>query len=1174
MSSNTFLKSTAGGGGSNSANPTTSSNNNLGSESPTATRVSIPNYSAVASPTSRGNFSRYSEATTTTGTSHGGGRRTATGRSSHASSQQHANLYGDEPLLSSPTTTRPGHTRFRIVGGGGGGGAGRRNTNANPNGNGGDYFDQHFGSPNGRPAADDDGAGSSYSLDTGDGNHHSNNANTTARRLAADAMGNRASSAGGFAGSSGAVFSGNSNSNGMNNNNLSAAHASINNNDGSAGDQQQSAARFYDENGDLVESSADTSSRYSFINQQNTQQYGFNSGNNNNTTNNDSNKNTNVMASHQSDLIASSRRFFMEQQQREEAAGHRSPATTAVSGGGINWEETDDDDEEEDEDEEEDDDDFGDETFKLVADDINVNVGALLSKLRETDALDRRETMLKKGNVKNANILQVEMYDDEETDDETNSSAASSSETESADGGDNDNNNNRIIGDSPAMGGANSGMLRRGGGGTTSYTRLSNAPQQQAPHQSRSQYALTPANLQQHENSSAALVADGGKIVEIPAMPYREGEDDDDDDDDDAAGAAAGGAFAAKLRDVDKERMATQKANRSAAATASGEGDGIAPAAAHDGAAPFQAKRRLTADKHSVQRGAGGGRKSSNRFDGRESEEMSASTFREDASRPSFYEDGTLKPRSALKSKKRSRAKSEKSAASKAKRAGFGAGGGKDGGRVGVSFSQNEVSEVCIFEVGDELYVGVQFKRSWVGWVAAFLAIIFETVFDVHVVYLYLTTPYPIGAVQAWVGTNRFAISAILFLVAYFAGIGVQPLKHVLTGYGILILSIMALCLGIAVSLEAVVVEVTDATHFFVASVLYCLWIVLYRLFIKEAVFLLEVIAILVSVSGFIVSNMTYETNMTVKAAITGNVVIFIASVLYAAYFFLLSRVRKWAPIVPMATFQGIFAVLIALPLAAILKTSAQDMFAFATNGTYFGHAIIIAIEGVISNILLILTIDYLDVLSVASIFILKSAAMPIFTKLITLDNFDLDPTKKEQVPPIEMTWYLFLGYALAIVGCITTVVFASLRRSFVMRRIASSKRKKAPNPYTKKRRKLEKEAAARGITVEELQAQQSQAQARQLEQYQQFLAQQQHYQQGQHQQNQPYYAAEQGGQIPMDLQQQHQQYYQYFQQQQQQMYQQQQQHHGGGGQQQPVRRHASQRSDASRRRPSPALRK
>eukprot|EP00388_Colpodella_angusta_P015296 GDKJ01037927.1.p1 GENE.GDKJ01037927.1~~GDKJ01037927.1.p1 ORF type:complete len:339 (+),score=31.42 GDKJ01037927.1:152-1018(+) len=260
---------------------------------------------------------------------------------------------------------------------------------------------------------------------------------------------------------------------------------------------------------------------------------------------------------------------------------------------------------------------------------------------------------------------------------------------------------------------------------------------------------------------------------------------------------------------------------------------------------------------------------------------------------------------------------------------------------------------------------------------------------------------------------------------------------------------------------------------------------------------------------------------MDTKAAVTGNLLIFVASILYAAYFFLLSRARKWAPIIPMATFQGVFAIIVALPLAAILKAPASEIFAFFTNGTYFGHSLIIAIEGVISNILLILTIDYLDVLSVATIFVLKSAVMPIFAKIIIIDNFTVIPSRKPA--SFEITWYVILGYALAIIGSIITVVFASLRRSFVTRRIASSKRKKAPNPYTKKRRRMEREAAAQGLSLQE-----HQQQLHQQQQYNAYLQQQQleqqHYAQqynGQHhqlQQQQQYYYQDQGSNSPTHL--------------------------------------------------------
>ena len=114
--------------------------------------------------------------------------------------------------------------------------------------------------------------------------------------------------------------------------------------------------------------------------------------------------------------------------------------------------------------------------------------------------------------------------------------------------------------------------------------------------------------------------------------------------------------------------------------------------------------------------------------------------------------------------------------------------------------------------------------------------------------------------------------------------------------------------------------------------------------------------------------------------------------------------------------------------------------------------------EGLAGNLLMLASVKYLDVLTIAAIYTLKSTIVPILSKLIVFNHL-VDPPAFTHIEP---SWNVILGTLLAFFGTATVVIFASMRRSFVSRRISTSKRKKVPNPYNRRARKEEKKRLKR----------------------------------------------------------------------------------------------------------------
>ena len=388
--------------------------------------------------------------------------------------------------------------------------------------------------------------------------------------------------------------------------------------------------------------------------------------------------------------------------------------------------------------------------------------------------------------------------------------------------------------------------------------------------------------------------------------------------------------------------------------------------------------------------------------------------------------------------------------------------GGKSAKRVrspkiprkkGITFSKNEVSDVVVYEIGNELYVGVSFKRSWLGWVAALGALLCDTAFDVHMIYVLYNVDDNITVTQNWVAINRFFVSMICVFVAALLRVGMRPLRWVLSTVGFVALCLMSFCLALGAGFEVITVQVTGQAHFYVASTLYCVWLILYRVIRKEMIFFVEVAATLVAVGGFMLSGFTTDIESTAFDAALGNTFVLIASLCYACYFILIDRLRRRAPVVPMAAVQGVFAVIIGIPLAMGFGNSGREAFGLFFSRAAFYNTLLIAMEGLAGNLLMLASVKYLDVLTIAALYTLKSTIVPILSKLIVFNHLKSAPTFSQ----IEPTWPVVTGTILAFLGTAVVVVFASMRRSFVSRRISTSKRKKVPNPYNRRARKEER---------------------------------------------------------------------------------------------------------------------
>lgn len=375
--------------------------------------------------------------------------------------------------------------------------------------------------------------------------------------------------------------------------------------------------------------------------------------------------------------------------------------------------------------------------------------------------------------------------------------------------------------------------------------------------------------------------------------------------------------------------------------------------------------------------------------------------------------------------------------------------------KKGIYFANNVVTNVIVYEVDQELFVGVEYARHWMGWVSLLMGFLLEIVFDVHIGWFVYIERIGAGylCVQNWVGVLRALMSALYMLCCILLGIGIAPsLQYSFSCKGFSITTLMSFCLGGALALEVVTSELANTPHFFTTSILHCAWIIAFRMFMKQMIFFAEIAGVIVAIVGFIMTNIHVDESISFYTDAVGNVLMLICSLLYAGYFLLQEYLRARSPSAPIVFNIGMIAPIIGF----IVGVSYSVPINAGDNGLYgmfqsenIVHTSLLAIEGLGVNVFFLAALMYLDLLSVSACYALKSVFAPMCLHYIVwVNNPELQPTVDRQ----QWDAWFFCGLAVVIVGSGTVIYFASVKRSYVARRIAHHSRRAAPNPYRKRR--------------------------------------------------------------------------------------------------------------------------
>lgn len=374
--------------------------------------------------------------------------------------------------------------------------------------------------------------------------------------------------------------------------------------------------------------------------------------------------------------------------------------------------------------------------------------------------------------------------------------------------------------------------------------------------------------------------------------------------------------------------------------------------------------------------------------------------------------------------------------------------------RRGVKFDTVVVQNVCVYEVDNTLYVAVEFHRHWLAWVLLFAGLMFDVIFQVHFTYFVVKiTPNPTKPTltlpaQVWVSMCLAFWCIVLLVCGAVTGVGTTPgLRFVKSLRGAALFTGMSIGYAGAMALIVITLHVTDRVDFYTTVNLHGLWILVFRLLTKEHVFFAEVIGVLFAISGFIISGVpTYGEDWDKKHTIDSviaNVLLFGASLCFAFHYLSLQSIRYKAPLTGLLVAPSVCSLLLSFVVAVSFGASIEGSSGiFAVfEGQYFMHCAIMALEHLLSLVSYFLAVRYLDILSVAVCFTLTTVLSPIGDHIIVSEFI-----------PQQWGPTFFAGVAIVCVGSLFVVIFASVKRQFVARRLALERRKRVPHPYRKRK--------------------------------------------------------------------------------------------------------------------------
>ncbi|RNF20325.1 uncharacterized protein Tco025E_03812 [Trypanosoma conorhini] len=386
-----------------------------------------------------------------------------------------------------------------------------------------------------------------------------------------------------------------------------------------------------------------------------------------------------------------------------------------------------------------------------------------------------------------------------------------------------------------------------------------------------------------------------------------------------------------------------------------------------------------------------------------------------------------------------------------------------------IRFGSRIVTNVCVYSVDNEVYFGLQFRQHWSSWVALLCGFCLESAFEVHLEWFAGVggaTTHDTIPIAHWVYTYRALFSvaygvAWLIYSAWRDGVGglvtvaAEPRSVCLKSLAATLVS--SLCFSLATAVMVLTNAMSGSSLLFTATVMHCLWILLYRVSRAQIVFLVETCGSFMLMIGNVLCNIDGMRLMGLREAVYGNLLMSGGSLLFATAFLLMAYglQRGLCGTVGLTVAVGTELFLVTLLMGVsrgyALSSDAGDSLVAGFRRANVMHCCLLSVEDLVFCLMYLYALYHLDVLSVSACFSLKVAVVPVVAHFVVWRH-------TEHVPPVvQARWgpLLFVGVAVVAVAAAIVMFFASVRRRFVARRLFHMRGlRRVPDPYRKKQRR------------------------------------------------------------------------------------------------------------------------
>jgi hypothetical protein len=363
----------------------------------------------------------------------------------------------------------------------------------------------------------------------------------------------------------------------------------------------------------------------------------------------------------------------------------------------------------------------------------------------------------------------------------------------------------------------------------------------------------------------------------------------------------------------------------------------------------------------------------------------------------------------------------------------------EDRGRV--RWHKNIVKDVVVYEVDREVYMDIQYKRNALGWVVLAIAVLLDVIYASHTAYLSIVDGISLYTLNLW---------ACLWKLPMFFGMGLgvilanivapSEFKELFTRKGLIALVFSlagSLSLIIPVAVGQYEASIPMHSTYFPTFNLDLVWMIGWRSIKKLPRFFQEYVGTFIAFVGFIIvcvgsySTPTWEEGLIINAFLVG------VSVTYALWFLVLenlvAQIRSTAVSYSLCTItDAVVAIIAAVCVYPTVHEQDRVKLWHVVDVETIPTAIALSVELLFTQMCYIAAARYLDVMSLAGAMALKLVLIPYAVRIVLLG------TPQESAFP-DPRWgpYLWGGTPVVILGCLILIVFASIKRQFVERRVA-----------------------------------------------------------------------------------------------------------------------------------------